>query len=63
MSDLADEQVIEVVGGARTKHGKRRPDYVRNPETTRDPPSIKELDAMRGRSGAKVWRKAREGKL
>lgn len=52
-----------IVCGAKTAHGKRRPDYVSNPETTRDPPSRKELQAMYCRSSAKIWRKAREGKL
>lgn len=51
------------VTGSKTPHGKRRPDYVRNPEVTRDPPSRLELEKMRGRSGSKLWRKAREGKL
>lgn len=61
----------EVVG-AKTAHGKRRPNYVCNPETNRDRPTRKELDAWliwpKGKrtarySGAKLWRKARESKL
>lgn len=54
---------ITVVCGAQTKHGKRRPEYVANPETNRDRPTPKEYTAMRGKRGAKLWRKARESKL
>lgn len=62
----------EVVIGAKTPHGYRRPNYVSNPETNRDRPTQKELDAWliwpKGKRtarycGAKIWRKAREGKL
>ncbi len=35
---------FEVVG-AQTAHGERRPNYVSNPETNRDRPTRKELDA------------------
>lgn len=62
-----ESQSAKVTGqsraGAKTARGQRRPAYVANPEVSRDPPSITELDAMRGRSGAKLWRRAREGKL
>lgn len=51
------------VTGAKTAKGQRRPAYFSNPETSRDPPSVGESSAMRGRRGAKLWRKAREGKL
>ena len=51
------------VGGAKIGHGQRRAPYVTNPDTSRDEPSVGEFRAMRGRSGAKLWRKAREGKL
>lgn len=58
--------------GSRTARGDQRPEYVRNPDRSRDPPSGDELDALkvtqsafdgRRRAGAKIWRKAREGKL
>jgi hypothetical protein len=61
-TSMPEDHVTVVVCGARTRHGKRRPDYVRNAETTRDPPSKSELAVMRGRPGAKLWRKARESK-
>lgn len=51
------------VVGAKTPKGWRRPDYVSNPDKSRDPPSKAEREAMRYREGAKLWRKAREGKL
>jgi hypothetical protein len=57
------EQRSQEITGAKTPHGQRRPPYVRNPETSRDFPARSEVDTMRGRSGSKVWRKAREGKL
>lgn len=47
----------------KTPHGKMRPEYHRNPETNRDPMTDRELAANRDRRGAKLYRKAREGKL
>lgn len=47
----------------KTPHGKMRPEYHRNPETNRDPMGDKELGRNRRRRRAKLYRKAREGKL
>lgn len=43
--------------------GKMRPEYHSRPETSRDPMTDKELAANRRRRGAKIYRKAREGRL
>jgi hypothetical protein len=51
------------VPGAKTPHGQRRPEFVRHPDLSRDPPAVSELNSVRGQPGAKLWRKAREGKL
>lgn len=50
----------------KVPHGTKRPEYVRNPDNSRDPPSpeqLKKLRAFNGGSVSKIWRKAREGKL
>ena len=63
MSEITDIASPKVPQGAKTLHGTPRPEYRDNPDPSRDPPSDGELEAMRGRRGAKLWRKARRGKL
>lgn len=61
--DRGGRPVKQSVDGAKTPHGKKRPEYRANPESNRDPMTDEELAANRGRRGAKLYRKAREGKL
>lgn len=58
--------------GAKTPSGSQRPEYLRNPDRSRDPASEEEAATFkisdnphdsRKRAGAKLWRKARNGKL
>jgi len=48
---------------AKLSYGVMRPEYKKNPDTSRDPPTDKMYKIMRGKPGSKIWRKAREGKL
>lgn len=60
---MSEQRTTETLCGAKTAKGERRPEYYLMPDRSRDSPSDGQLKGMRGFSGSKIWRKAREGKL